>query len=323
MTRMTTRKVRFGLIGIGRIACRQIAPALRRAKHAELFAAASRDLERAQSLKPTCAYDSYTALIQDPDVAAVYIATHNGLHRDLAIAALRHGKHVICEKPLGVNAAECEEMVAEARAANRHLLEAFMYRYHPQIRKAQQLVAAGTIGQLKAVEASFRFPLTDAGDVRLRREWGGGALLDVGCYCVNVSRLFLGGEPDQVTALGAIDPASDVDWSVQGALRFGDGRFAIISCGFDAGVHQRVTLIGTDGVMQLTEPFRSWAANPRLIIQTSGRQRILRMRRVNTFLAEIEDFARAISEGSSPMLPAADSVLNARVLDRLAAAARA
>ena len=298
------------------------ARSLRRARHATLFAAASRDLERARSLKPARAYDSYSALIRDPDVEAVFIATHNGLHHDLAIEALQSGKHVLCEKPLGITARQCEEMVAAARTANRWLVEAFMYRYHPQISKAQALVEAGTIGDLKAVEASFRFPLQDAGDVRLRREWGGGSLLDVGCYCVNISRRFLGGEPDRMTAIGSIDPVHGVDLSVQGVLAFGAGRFAMVSCGFDGGVHQKVVLIGTEGVLQLTVPFKSWAEDPRLIIRTGEREKVVRLRRVNTYVSEIDDLAGAIVHGSSPMFPAADSVLNAQVLDRLAAAIR-
>ncbi len=143
---MSERQVRFGIVGVGRIARNRFAPALARAEGAVLQAAASRDPGRAQSLAPRRAYGSYEALLRDPDVDAVYVATHNGLHRDLVLEALRHGKHVLCEKPLGRSAEECGEMVAAAAAAHRLLVEAFMYRHHPQIAAAQRRVGEGAIG---------------------------------------------------------------------------------------------------------------------------------------------------------------------------------
>src|SRR5688572_16204394 len=134
-----TAPVRFGIVGAGRIAQHQIAPAIAQASNAELFAAASRDLERAQALKPKKAYADYDALLNDPDVEAVYIATHNGLHCPLTLRALECGKHVLCEKPLAASVSECSEMVAAAQQHGRVLMEAFMYRYHPQIAKAAEL----------------------------------------------------------------------------------------------------------------------------------------------------------------------------------------
>ena len=149
--------VRFGVIGVGRIAANAFVPALEASPLATLAAAASRDLERARSVRPARAYADYGELLADSEVEAVYIATHNGLHRDLSLQALACGKHVLCEKPLGRNASECQQVASAARDAGLHLVEAFMYRHHPQIARARELVDGGAIGELRTVEASFSF----------------------------------------------------------------------------------------------------------------------------------------------------------------------
>lgn len=311
------QKVRFGVIGAGRIANKQIAPAIKSAHHAVLHAAASRDLARAEALGPVRAYRTYEDLIRDSEVDAVFITAHNGLHKDLAIAALRNGKHVLCEKPLAPNARACEEMIATADAAGRHLVEAFMYRYHPQMDKALELVRGGAIGDPRVAQATFRFNLTRPDDVRFRPEWGGGSLLDVGCYGVDISRIFLGDEPDGVRAVGVLDHHG-VDISVQGILRYGTDRFAVISCGFDSGPLQQVTLLGTEGVLLFSQPFSSWRVGPRLTLQTLDREEVFEFDPVNTYQAEVDDLALAILHGTQPRLKVQEALSNARILDRLA-----
>ena len=318
---MNGHRVRFGIVGAGRIARNQLAPALARADRAVLHAAASRDLERARALGPERAYDAYEALLRDPDVDAVYVATHNGLHRELVLAALRAGKHVLCEKPLGRSADECREMVAAADAADRFLVEAFMYRHHPQIAEARRRVADGAIGEVTAVEASFSFHLTEPDDVRLRREWGGGALLDVGCYCVSFARLFLGDEPRDVHAWADIDERHGVDRSFHGVLDFAAGTHATLSCSFDGGLYQRAAVIGTEGALTLTEPFVTWQRPPRLVIRRGETEQTTTFEPVNTFQREVEDLATAILDGTPPLLAPDEGLRNARILDRLAAAA--
>jgi predicted dehydrogenase len=313
--------VRFGIVGVGRIARDQFAPALASTQCAVLQAAASRDIRRAEALGPRRAYDSYSALLADPDVDAVYVATHNGLHKDLTLEALSRGKHVLCEKPLGRTAEECEAMVAAAKTTGRLLVEAFMYRHHPQIRRAQQLVRDGVIGELMTVEATFRFRLTRAHEVRLRPEWGGGSLLDVGCYCVNFARLFLGHVPRDVHAWATMDAVHGVDTSVHAVLEYESGKSAGLSCGFDAGPHQRAVLIGTEGVLDLSEPFVTWRRRPRLTVRTGDTEQVTEFDLVNTFRLEIEDLCAAILGGTSPLLASDEGLLDARILDRVAAAA--
>jgi len=286
-----------------------------------LQAAASRDIRRAQALDPQRAYDSYADLLRDPDVDAVYIATHNGLHRKLAVDALHSGKHVLCEKPLGCTAEECEDMVATAEATGRLLVEAFMYRHHPQITRTQELFREGVIGELKAVEASFCVYLERGSDVRMHPEWGGGALLDVGCYCVNFARLFLGDVPRDVDAWAHIDAEHGIDMSLHGVLEYEGGTHATLSCGFEGGLHQRAVLIGTAGVLDLSDPFVTWMRRPRLTLRAGDTEEATEFEPVNTFLMEIEDFCTAISSGTPPLLQSYDGLQNARILDRLKAAA--
>ena len=318
---MHSSQVRFGIVGVGRVTRKRFAPALVSTEHAVLVAAASRDIRRAEALGPQRAYDSYAALLRDPDVDAVYVATHNGLHKDLVIEALRQGKHVLCEKPLGCTTAECDEMFATANATQRLLVEAFMYRHHPQIGRAQELVRERVIGELMVVEASFRFHLADANDVRLRPEWGGGALLDVGCYCVNFARLFLGDAPRDVHAWATMDDLHGVDTSVQAVLEYESGKHATLSCGFESGLYQRAALVGTEGVLELNEPFITWARPPRLSVHVDETEEVIAFEPVNTFQMEIEEFCTAIRGGTAPLLKSDEGLLNARVLDRIAAAA--
>jgi predicted dehydrogenase len=318
---MNSSQVRFGIVGVGRITREQFAPALLSTEDAVLLAAASRDIRRAEALGPQRAYDSYATLLGDPDVDAVYIATHNGLHKELVLEALRNGKHVLCEKPLGRTAAECEEMTATADATQRLLVEAFMYRYHPQTRKAQELLQERAIGDLMVVEASFRVHMTQANDVRLRPEWGGGALLDVGCYCVNFARQFLGDSPRDVQAWAKIDDVYGIDTSFHAVLEYESGKHAAISCGFVGGLHQRAALIGTEGVISLNEPFVTWMRRPRVTVQVGDTERVIEFEPVNTFRMEIEDLCKAILSGTPPLLRSNEGLLNARILDRLVAAA--
>jgi xylose dehydrogenase (NAD/NADP) len=314
-------RVRFGIVGVGRITRDQFVPALLTAERAVLQAAASRDIHRAEALGPRQAYDSYSALLRDPDVDAVYVATHNGLHKELVLEALRCGKHVLCEKPLGCTAEECEAMVATAAATQRLLVEAFMYRHHPQITRAQEVLQEGVIGELVVVKAAFHFRLTRTDDVRLRPEWGGGALLDVGCYCVNFARLFLGDSPRDVHAWAIMDRAHGVDTSVDAVLEYGSGKHAGLSCGFDGGLYQRAVLIGTDGVLDLSEPFVTWRRRPRLTVRIGETEHVEEFEPVNTFRMEIEDLCAAILSGAPPLLKSDAGVRNARILDRITAAA--
>ncbi|MGE3180343.1 MAG: Gfo/Idh/MocA family protein [Phycisphaerae bacterium] len=317
----TEEPVRFGILGVGRIAVKAYVPAILAAPNAVLAAAASRDLSRAQAIHPQRAYDDYDALLDDPEVEAVYIATHNGLHHPLAIAALERGKHVLCEKPLANDAAQCREMIAAARAANRHLVEAFMYRYHPSIVEARRMVDEGAIGTLRTVEASFSHPMRDKSDVRFRRDWGGGGLLDVGGYCVNACRNFFRLLPTAVTAFGDFDPQHDVDVALHGILDFGNGRAGVISCGLDAGRRNRILACGTDGTLELPMGFGINNIPVKLRYQTAEQECVIDYPPFPMYQAQVEDFANAV-RGGTPMIEPEEGLRNAVVLDALLSSAR-
>ncbi len=318
---MNSRRVRFGIVGVGRITREQFVPALLSTEQAVLEAAASRDRHRAESLNPRRAYDSYSDLLRDPDIDAVYVATHNGLHKELVIEALENGKHVLCEKPLGCSAGECEEMVAAANVTGNHLVEAFMYRHHPQIAKALELLHQGAIGELVTVEATFNIHLMQSDDVRLHAEWGGGSLLDVGCYCVNFARLLLGDSPLDVRAWAKMHRERGVDMALHAVLEYDSGRHAALSCGFDGGLYQGAVLIGTDGALGVSEPFVTWMRRPRLTLQVGDTEQVTEFDPVNTFRLEIDDLCKAVLTGASPRLTKDEGLKNARLMDRLMAAA--
>lgn len=310
------RQLRLGIVGAGRIAQNAIAPGAHRARNVEFVAAASRDLTRAQALGARRAYDSYAALLDDPEVDAVFITAHNGLHCSLSIDALRKGKHVICEKPLAPTVAECERMVEEAKRADRQLMEAFMYRFHPQIGALQQAVHAGRIGEVRHVRASFHFHLSRPDDVRLVREWGGGALLDVGCYGVNASRLFLGEDVADVTASVTRGPTG-VDVEGTASLAFQSGAIADISWGFVGPMRQQLVLTGSEGSASLNWAF-AYRGEPHVLeISSSGTTERLEFGQTDTYQLEIEDFAGAILEEREPLLPADDGLVNTRVMERI------
>jgi len=313
--------VQIGILGVGRIAVNAYVPAIRAAAQVELAAAASRDIARARAIQPKRAYGDYQSLLDDPGVEAVYIATHNGLHKPLTLAALERGKHVLCEKPLGCNAAECAEMAAAARRAGLHLVEAFMYRYHPSIREARELIANGAIGQLRTVEASFSFRMERNGDVRWRVDWGGGGVLDVGCYNVNACRYLFDAVPTAVTAMGDFDPHHGVDVALHGVLDFGAGRFGVISCGFDAGRRNRILACGTHGTISLPAGVGISNRTVSLLLETPGETRELAYAPVDTYRLQVEDFARAV-RGGEPLLDAEEGYRDAVVIDALLASAR-
>jgi xylose dehydrogenase (NAD/NADP) len=319
----TPGPVRFGVLGAGRIAQHAYAPAFAASDRVALHGAASRDPARAAALQPQRVHESYAALIADSEIEAVLVATHNGLHRDQTLAALAAGKHVLCEKPFARDAAEAVEMARAAEAAGRHVTEAFMYRHDPRIQAAVALVAAGRLGAVQRVSASFTFGLVNDTDVRWRRDWGGGALLDVGSYCVNACRAFFGAPPDRVQATGRFHPEHDVDVLLHGLLDFGDGRCGIVACGFETHGHQHLSVIGTRGVLDIPDPF-FWGrpGAPAFDLYVDGRHEHQVFSRIAPHQRAVEDLARAIRTDTPPLLPSSDAVDNMRVLDALLQSAR-
>jgi predicted dehydrogenase len=325
--------LRWGIMSTADIGIRKVIPGIRRAARCEIAAIASRNGELARAaaerLDIPTAHGSYEALLADPDVDAVYIPLPNHMHADWTISALRAGKHVICEKPLAMTADDAQRMVDVARESGLHLMEAFMYRHHPTWVAALDLVAAGRIGTLTAVQSWFSYFNDDAANIRNVLEYGGGALFDIGCYSVNLSRMIFGGEPVRVQASIRRDPTSGVDVLTSAILDF-DRGIATFTCSTRSESDQRVDIYGTTGRISIGIPFNIPPDRPASIFLTAGGDppvapatEVLEYPTADPYAVEFERFATAVLDGGPTPVPPEDAVANLRVIDAIFAAAEA
>ena len=310
-------KFHWGVISTANIGRKAMIPALKSLDQAEVLSVASRRYEKARDFADELgipkAYGNYQDLLNDPEIDAVYIPLPNHLHKEWTIRAAEAGKHVLCEKPLALNAEECQDMIDAADANEIVLMESFMYRYHPRILEAVKMIRSGEIGEIKTIDSGFTFFLEDKSDIRMKFKQGGGALMDVGCYCVNVSRLMAGREPVAVQAKGTWAPTG-VDEQIVAILDFGDGLFAHFDCGFNQGRRQRCLLSGTDGYLLIPEAFNP--GEKRTIIQkekVGEATKIYNFDPTNEYALIAEDFMDVIS-GKEPVYPISDSIMNTRVI---------
>jgi predicted dehydrogenase len=310
--------LRWGLLSTARIN-----DAILGAGNAHVVAVASRDRTRAEAYAAArgiaTAYGSYEALLEDDDVDVVYVSLPNSLHLPWATRALEAGKHVLCEKPLGRRAAEVEAAFDVAAAAGRVLTEGFMWRHHPQVAEARRLIADGAIGRLRLVRAAFAGGVAPAGDPRLVRALDGGALMDVGCYCVSGARTLAGGEPLGVEAQ-RVRGGDDVDEALTGLLRFDDDVLATIDCAFVGPYRGELEAIGEDGALRLLHP---WHAREPVIELRAGDlpAAVIAQPRVNHYALQIADVEAAARGERAPLLGRADAVGQARAIEALYAAA--
>lgn len=323
-------RVRWGILSTADIALTKVIPGLRRSPRSGVLGIASREdgraAEVASRLSIERAYGSYQALLADPDIDAVYIPLPNHLHADWTIAAARAGKHVLCEKPLALTAAEAQGMVDACRESGVLLMEAFMYRQHPSWIAARELVASGRIGRLRAVDSWFSYFNDDPGNIRNIRAAGGGALYDIGCYCVNLSRMLFDAEPTDVQAAVTRDPELGVDVLTSGILRFGEG-VATFTCSTRTETDQRVDIYGTDGRISIEIPFNIPPDRPTRIFVTAGGDppvapatETLTFDTADPYACEANRFADAILDGAPLPVGPEDAVANMRVIDAVFAA---
>jgi predicted dehydrogenase len=308
--------VRWGILSTARIN-RLVIPPAQASPKVELVAVASRDTARADAYARQWgikrAYGSYEALLEDADVEAVYISLPNSLHVPWSIRALEAGKHVLCEKPLARRAVDAEDAFDVAEHAGRILMEAFMYRHNPQTRRLTQLVADGAIGRLRLVQAAFSFHLADPENVRLRPDVEGGALMDVGCYCVSGARL-LAGEPERVYAEQTLGPTG-VDVVFAGTLRFADEVVAQLDCGLVLPERDELEAIGEDGSLFLDDPWH--ARRPVIELRREGAVERIELEPEDSYRLELENLSDAIRGRGEPLLGREDAVGNARAIEAL------
>jgi D-xylose 1-dehydrogenase (NADP+, D-xylono-1,5-lactone-forming) len=327
-------RLRWGILGTGNIA-QQFADGAKSARRGEIVAVGSRKQETAEDFAKRqaagTAYGSYDALVTDPDVDAVYNSLPNHLHREWTIRALKAGKHVLCEKPFAMNVAESKEMFDAARSAKRVLVEAFMYRSHPLTHAVMDAVRAGEIGELQLIRTSFCYHMTRVENIRFDPTMGGGGLMDIGCYCINFSRLFAGEEPNALQAFAHIHERG-VDDVVVAAMKFPGGVVASFTCGMSVHADNTAYLCGTDGYIEVPIPWKppkekasftiAHSTPPKMDVAAGVAAKPARETRTvdagaELYALEADDFAAVVLDGKPPAIPEQDTLGNMAVLDEM------
>jgi predicted dehydrogenase len=325
----TDRKIRWGVLGYARIARLELIPAMQRSANSEFFALASRDdakLAEARKNSPGLArtYRGYDELLRDPEVDAVYIPLPNSLHCEWTKRAAEHGKHVLCEKPLALTAAEAREMQAACAASGVKLMEAFMHRYTARTQAVLEVLRSGALGEIKFIHASHRFLLNRPESIKYRPELGGGALYDVGVYPLNFAGMVVdacaGGARPESVAVECVR-AGGIDESFSALLKYPSGLIAALHCGFNANKRIAAEIVGTKGVLEVPDTFLDNAGA--LTLPVGDERREIPVAASDRYRLEVEDFAAAILEKRPPALGLDESIRNAELLDRLLAASRA
>jgi predicted dehydrogenase len=314
------------VLSTARIGRTKVIPGIQRGERSEVVAIASRDAAVARSVAdelgiPT-AHGSYEALLADPDVEAVYLPLPNHLHKPWTVAAARAGKHVLCEKPLALTARDAEEMIEACDRAGVRLMEAFMYRHHPSWVAARELVATGRIGRLQAIQSWFSYYNDDPANIRNILEAGGGALYDIGCYCVNLSRMLFGAEPTRVQG-SAVRDATGTDVLTAGILSFGEGIASFV-CSTRAEDDQRVEIYGTEGRISIGIPFNLPPDLPTRIAIVSGGDppvapsvETMEFPAADPYTVEADLFAAAVLDDAPLPVAIDDAVANLRVMEAI------
>ena len=308
--------VKWGILSTANINGKLLAGAAESVE-VEVVAVGSRDRSRAEEFarhwQIERAYGSYDELLADPDVEAVYIPLPNSMHCDWSVRALEAGKHVLCEKPMSRHPADVEAAFDAAERTGRLLTEAFMYRHNPQTARLTELVAAGAIGDLRLIRSAFTYVLLDHDNIRLRTDVEGGALMDIGCYCVSGSRL-LGGEPELVYGQQFTGP-SGTDWVFTGSLRFPGDVLATFDCGTSAAERDELEAIGTEGSLFLDDPWH--CRTPVIELRCGGKVERIEVAPQDSYRLELENLGAAIRGEAKLLLGREDAVAQARVIEAL------
>jgi len=313
-------KIRWGVLSTARIGINHVIPAMQQGFYCEVTAIASRELRRAQTVAQNLgiakAYGSYTQLLADPDVDAVYIPLPNDQHVAWSIAALEAGKHVLCEKPIALTADEAQTLVdAATRYPRLKVMEAFMYRHHPQWQRAKDLVASGAIGDLRTIQSFFAYSNLDPTNIRNKAEHGGGGLMDIGCYNISFSRFIFGQEPARVCSLVEYDPTFNTDRLVSAMLDFPGGT-ATFTCSTQLAPYQRVNIFGTTGRIEIEIPVNAPAKQPcRIWYAHDSTIDEIVLEVSNQYALQGDNFSRAIIDNGPVPTPLEDAVANMRVID--------
>jgi predicted dehydrogenase len=319
--------VRWGVLGCANIALTKVLPAMQRAQACDVVAIASRDGDRARraadALGISRHYGSYEELLGDPEIEAVYIPLPNHLHAQWTLAAAAAGKHVLCEKPLAMSVAEAERMIESCEKAGVLLMEAFMYRLHPLWEKTRELIAGGVIGKLRAIQTFFSYRNLDPANIRNVAAYGGGALMDIGCYAIDVARMMFAGEPASVSGLVHRDATFGTDVLTSAMLDF-DGRHATFTCSTHTVDEQRVHLVGTEGRLLVEIPFNIPPDRPTRILRFWGgdppvapNQEVFEVPAADQYGVQGDAFSQAVRRGGPVPTPPGNGIGNLAVIEQI------
>jgi len=319
-TMTSDTKIRWGMIGCGKIG-HALATAIRNSDLGVLRAVASRDLakaqEWAQKYEVERAYGSYDELLADADVDAIYNPLPNSMHLEWTVKAAQAGKHILCEKPLASDAEEGQQIADACRENGVLLMEAFMWRHHPQQARVKEILGSGKIGEIKLVRAGFSYYLEQCDNIRWSKPLAGGALMDVGCYCVNASRFIFEEEPIAVIGAAAFDPDYEVDSTTTGVLEFSGGRFAAIDCGMLMMRRNCYEVIGTEGRLEVPQSFVPGTSDVSIAVTTGDGTETETIPGIDEYMLEADHFAKCLIEEQPLAAPAEDGVKNMKVIDAL------
>lgn len=320
------RKIRWGVFGVANIAVKKVIPAMQQGSHSEIVAIASRDAGRAEAaatqLRIPNAYGGYDQMLANPDIDAVYNPLPNHLHVPWSIAAARAGKHVLCEKPIALSVKETLELIAARDASGVLIGEAFMTKTHPQWLRTREIVRSGELGDLLSVLGAFSYFNSDPANIRNVPEWGGGGLMDIGCYPIAMSRFLFGREPKRVLALVDRDPKLGTDRRTSALLDFDPGE-CVFSCSTQAAPFQTMKVLGTKARVEIEIPFNAPPDRPCKIHVDTGKDLFGGGRRTEEFpvcdqyTIQGDEFSKAILERGSPPVPLEDALGNMAVIEAL------
>jgi predicted dehydrogenase len=323
-----TNKVRWGVLGAAKIAITKVIPAMQRGAWTEVLGIASRDLDKARAVASQFniprVYGSYEELLADPEIEAVYNPLPNHLHVPWSIRGAEARKHVLCEKPIALSVAECRALMDARDRTGVKIGEAFMVRTHPQWIRAREIVRSGEIGELRAIQAVFSYYNRDAANVRNVREWGGGALMDIGCYPIQIARFLFEQEPVHVVGRFGRDPEFGIDRLTSAILDFPSGH-CVFTCSTQMVPYQKVQILGTKARIELEIPFNAPPDRPsRLFVDTGvdlfgAGKRTEEFPVCDQYTIQSDLFSRAVREGGEVPTPLEDSVQNMAVIEALAA----
>ncbi len=318
------RKVRWGVLGVANIAVKKVVPGMRTCARGEVVAIASREMARARSaadeLGLAKAYGSYEELLQDPDIDAIYNPLPNHLHVPWSIKAAEAGKHVLCEKPIALTAQEAQELIAARDRTGVKMGEAFMVRTHPQWLRARELVQGGEIGELRGIMSTFSYFNRDVKNIRNVPEFGGGALMDIGCYPITMARFLFGREPSRATGLVERDPEMKTDRLSSALLDFAPGQ-AVFTCATQLVPFQRMQVFGTKGRIELEIPYNIPPDRPSRIFIDDGLQlaglsaRVEEFPVLDQYTIQGDAFSQAIQENTAVPVSLENALANMKVIE--------